>query len=29
VFLIVGGVVGWRILRGRQALLATDTDEVA
>lgn len=29
VFLIVGGVVGWRILRGRQALLATDNDEVA
>lgn len=29
VFLIVGGVVGWRILRDRQSLLATDTDDVA
>jgi cytochrome c-type biogenesis protein CcmH len=29
VLLIAGGVIGWRILRGRQALLADDTEDVA
>lgn len=29
VLLVAGGLVGWRILRGRRALLATDTDDVA
>ncbi len=29
VLLIAGGVIGWRVLRGRQALLASDTEDVA
>jgi cytochrome c-type biogenesis protein CcmH len=28
VLLLVGGVVGWRIIRGRRELLADDNDEV-
>jgi cytochrome c-type biogenesis protein CcmH len=29
VFLIFGGVIGWRIVRSRQALLASDTEDVS
>jgi len=29
VFVLVGGVIGWRVLRGRQALLADDPEEVS